>query len=148
MILDSLRNKEQYYALCPRFKQAFEWLEATDLASLSSGRHIIDGDDIFVNVSQLNLRPRSEAALEVHNEYIDIQVVVGGVEEFGWSPRESLTAPRAEFDKSNDIGFYKDEPKTYYTVREGEFCILMPQDAHAPMLGEGFVKKLIFKVRK
>ena len=29
-----------------------------------------------------------------------------------------------------------------------EFTILMPEDAHAPMLGNGFVKKLIIKVRK
>lgn len=148
MILDSLRNKELYYALCPRFKRAFEWLEATDLASLATGRHTIDGDDIFVNVSEIELKPRSQAALEVHDDYIDIQVVAGGVEEFGWSPREALTTPREEFDKSKDIGFYSDVPKTFYTVREGEFCILMPQDAHAPMLGEGVVKKMIFKVRK
>lgn len=148
MILDSLRNKELYYTLCPRLKKAFDWLETADTAALTPGRYTIDGDDVFVNVSELTLRPRSQAALEVHDEYIDIQVVLGGTEEFGWSPREALTTPRAEFDKSKDIGFYEDVPKTFYTVREGEFCILMPQDAHAPMLGEGFVKKLIFKVRK
>ncbi len=85
MILDSLRNKELYYPLCPRFKKAFEWLEATDIASLATGRHAIDGDDIFVNVSELDLRPRSAAALEVHDKYIDIQIVAGGAEEFGWS---------------------------------------------------------------
>ena len=148
MILDTLQNRECYYSLSPRLRTAFEWLDNTDVASLEVGRHSIDGDDIFVNVSELDLRPRSAAALEVHNEYIDIQVVFGGEEEFGWSPRSAVTSPRTEFDVEKDIQFFEDEPQTFYTVREGQFTILMPQDAHAPMLGEGHVRKLIFKVRR
>ncbi len=148
MILDSLRNKELYYPLCPRFRKAFEWIESTDLKALAVGRHAIDGDDIFVNVSELDLRPRSAAALEVHDKYIDIQIVVGGTEEFGWSERRLLESPRSEFDVEKDIRFYTDTPQTFYTVHEGEFTILMPEDAHAPMLGEGHVRKLIIKVRR
>lgn len=148
MILDTLKNRELYYTLSPRLRRAFEWLEQTDVATLAVGRHDIDGDDIFVNVSELDLRPRSAAALEVHNEYIDIQVVFGGIEEFGWSPRSVVKLPREEFDSNKDIQFFEDIPQTFYTVREGEFTILMPEDAHAPMLGEGHVRKLIFKVRK
>lgn len=148
MILDTLQNRELYYTLSPRLRRAFEWLEQTDVTALAPGRHDIEGDDIFVNVSELDLRPRSAAALEVHNKYIDIQVVFGGVEEFGWSPRSAVQLPRAEFDSDKDIQFFDDIPQTFYSVREGEFTILMPEDAHAPMLGEGHVRKLIFKVRK
>ena len=148
MILDTLQNRELYYTLSPRLRRAFEWLEQTDVMALAPGRHDIEGDDIFVNVSELDLRPRSAAALEVHNKYIDIQVVFGGVEEFGWSPRSAVQLPRAEFDCEKDIQFFQDVPQTFYSVREGEFTILMPEDAHAPMLGEGHVRKLIFKVRK
>lgn len=148
MILDSLKNKERYYVLCPRFQKAFEWIESQDLANLPTGRHSIDGDDIFVNVSELELRPREKAALEVHNEYIDIQVVIKGVEEFGWAPRSSVKHEREAFDTTNDIGFYTDVPEMFYTMHEGEFCILLPEDAHAPMLGNGPIKKLIVKVRK
>ena len=148
MILDTLQNRERYYALAPRLRKAFEWLDTADIASLEVGRHDIDGDDIFVNVSELDLRPREQAALEVHNEYIDIQVLFGGEEEFGWSPRSALTMPREEFDSERDIQFFLDKPQTFYTVREGEFTILMSEDAHAPMLGQGHVRKLIFKVRR
>ncbi len=148
MILDTLQKRECYYSLSPRLRTAFEWLDKTDVSTLAVGRHDIDGDNIFVNVSELELRPREEAALEVHNEYIDIQIVFGGVEEFGWSPRSAIKLPRSEFDTTKDIQFFDDTPQTFYTVREGEFTILMPQDAHAPMLGSGHVRKLIFKVRK
>lgn len=148
MILDTLQNRELYYFLSPRLRQAFEWLDRTNVASLEVGRHDIDGDDIFVNVSELDLRPRSEAALELHREYIDIQVVFGGEEEFGWSPKSVVATPRAEFDIERDIQFFLDTPQTFYTVREGQFTILTPEDAHAPMLGTGHVRKLIFKVRR
>ena len=148
MILDTLKNRELYYPLCSRLRTAFEWLDRTDVSALAVGRHEIDGNDIFVNVSELELRPRSAAALEVHNEYIDIQVVFGSQEEFGWSPRSAVGSPRAEFDNEKDIQFFDDVPQTFYTVREGEFTILTPEDAHAPMLGTGHVRKLIFKVRK
>lgn len=147
MILDSLRNKQMYYGMSPRIRKAFEWLETADLAGLTVGKHAIDGDDIFVNVSELELRPRTLAALEVHNQYIDIQIVLGGEEEFGWSPRHTLTQPRGEFNAEKDIAFFEDKPETFYSLHEGEFTILMPQDAHAPMLGSGFVRKMIIKVK-
>ena len=148
MILDSLKNKAQYAVLHPRFQTVFDFIDSHDLASMECGRHDIDGDNIFVNVSELELRPRSAAALEVHNEYIDIQVVFGGEEEFGWSPRSELKTPREEFDTERDIQFFLDTPQTFYSVREGQFTILLPEDAHAPMLGSGHVRKLIFKVRR
>ena len=148
MILDTLQNRELYYTFSPRLRKAFERLDATDVTALEVGRHDIDGNDIFVNVSELDLRPRSEAALELHREYIDIQVVFGGKEEFGWSPRSAVKSPRAEFDTEKDIQFFLDTPQTFYTVHEGEFTILTPEDAHAPMLGNGHVRKLIFKVRR
>ena len=118
MILDTLQNRECYYSLSPRLRTAFEWLDNTDVASLEVGRHSIDGDDIFVNVSELDLRPRSAAALEVHNEYIDIQVVFGGEEEFGWSPRSAVTSPRTEFDVEKDIQFFEDEHCCTFTHNE------------------------------
>ncbi len=32
-------------------------------------------------------------------------------------------------------------------LRPGQFCIVYPEDAHAPMIGEGTERKLICKVR-
>ena len=146
MILDSIKNAERYYALNPLIKSVFDYLRSTDVRALEDGRHDIDGDNLFVNVSTLELRPLDAAHLEAHNRYIDIQVVVEGEEHFGWSERKSCTKPEGRFDEERDIIFYSDTPQTYYKVREEQFTILYPEDAHAPMLGKGMVKKLIFKV--
>ncbi len=148
MILDSIKNAERYYSLNPRFKAAFDFLATCNPGTLAAGKHQIVGDEVFVNVQELELKPRYEAALEVHNKYTDIQVVIGGIgkEEFGWSERRDCKKAKTEFDTEKDVQFFSDEPQMFYTLREGQFTILMPEDAHAPMLGSGQVKKLIFKV--
>lgn len=146
MILDSIDNGARYYVLHPYLKVVFDYLRNTNVAELEPGRHDIDGDRLFVNVSHIDLRPMDAAHLEVHNRYIDVQVVIEGEEFFGWSERRECQKPEGEFDDERDILFFSDMPQTYYKVREGEFTILYPEDAHAPMLGEGKVKKLIFKV--
>lgn len=150
MILDSIKNAELYYSLNPRLKAAFDFLATCNTKTIAPGKHQIVGDEVFVNVMELDLKPRYDALLEVHDKYIDIQVIVGGStkEEFGWSERKDCKKAKGEFDTERDVQFYTDEPQTFYTLREGQFTILMPEDAHAPMLGNGPIKKMIFKVLK
>ena len=52
------------------------------------------------------------------------------------------------FLTEKDIQFFDDVPQTYYTLCPGQFTVLFPEDGHAPMVGEGIVRKIIFKVRK
>ena len=149
MILDSLKNKEQYAALHPRFKQVFDFIDNTDVAALECGRHDIDGDNIFVNVQELDLKARSEARLELHRKYIDIQLLLDGpAEVFGWSEKKDCLTPETDFDEAKDIQLFTDIPQCFYTVAKGQFSILFPEDGHAPMLGQGRVKKCIFKIAK
>ncbi len=147
MILDSLKNRARYEALHPRFKEVFDYIESHDLLAMECGRYDIDGDNIFVNVQELDLRPTSEARLELHRKYIDIQVVLNdAVELFGWSEKKDCLKPEAEFDDQKDVQFFTDVPQCFYSVVKGQFSILYPEDGHAPMLGEGRVKKCIFKI--
>ncbi|MDD3108449.1 MAG: YhcH/YjgK/YiaL family protein [Alistipes sp.] len=149
MILDTFEHRASYYNLAPRMQQAFEALAALDLHALSDGRHEIDGSHIYMTVSHTPLREPQQAPLEAHNRYIDIQILVEGTEEgFGWSPRGALKAPVGVFDTAQDIQFFEDTPVTYYTLRPGEFTIFMPQDAHAPMIGQGMIHKIIVKVER
>lgn len=149
MIFDSLKNCALYYSLHPRLKRAFELIEATDWSALEAGCHELEGRDIFVNVMDVALKRPEEAKLEVHDAYIDIQVLVqGACETFGWSERGALRQPLGEFNREKDIRFFDDVPQTCCTLRPGQFTILMPEDAHAPMIGEGRVRKIIVKVRR
>ena len=89
----------------------------------------------------------ADAALEVHDRYIDIQIVLSGREGFGWKDRSRCAAPRGAMNTEKDVMFYDDEPSTYFTLGEGEIGIFFPQDAHAPLVGDGRVKKAVVKVK-
>ncbi len=148
MILDSLKNCAAYYSLHPRLERAFELVAQKDWTTMEPGIHELDGKDIFVNLMERELKVKEDAKLEVHNEYIDIQILIsGGVEAFGWTDRADLKKPQADFNPEKDIQFFDDEPQTYYTMKPGQFTIFMPQDGHAPMVGTGVARKIIVKVR-
>lgn len=148
MILDSLKNSDLYLSINPRFKAAFDFFANTDMVNIEAGIHKIDGDDLFVNVVEGEFKLAKDAKLEVHNVYIDIQVLIcGEKEDFGWSERVDMKEPQSEFNSEKDVQFFDDKPQVYYTLKNGQFTILFPEDSHAPMIGEGGVKKAIFKVR-
>ncbi len=149
MILDSLKNAALYYGVSPRMKKAFELMASTDWTTVEPGVHELDGRDIYVNVMERGLKTKEAAKLEVHNDYIDIQMLIAGkCESFGWSERCNLKQPQGEFNTEKDIQLFDDVPQTYYTLYPGQFTVLFPEDGHAPMVGEGTVRKIIFKVRK
>ena len=125
MILDSINNAERYYALLPRLEQVFNYLATTDLKALEVGRHDIMGDELFVNVSELELRPLEAAHLEVHNRYLDVQVVVEGEEYFGWSERKDCKNMEGEFDTERMARVLLDE---YRSSKLGKFTLEIPEE--------------------
>src|SRR4030067_694981 len=84
MILSTLSQSSRYATLHPLFPRAFEYIRNTDLLVLAPGRYPIAGDDLFVIVEHVPGRTRAEAKLECHRRYIDIQLVLEGVDEMGW----------------------------------------------------------------
>lgn len=157
MIYDKLgrSSTERYGVLHPLFTKALDYvmLRFEELLDPETdGRHTLIGDDLFVIVGDNPHKSESEAKLEVHNQYVDIQVVLAGVERFGWRSRESCLRPQGEFDPERDILFYDDRPSGLVTVNAGEFVIFFPEDAHAPLIappdsGQPGSRKAIVKVR-
>ncbi len=146
MIVDSLKLAARYYAANPRLKKAFEYLASVDPVAMPEGRYEIQGEEVYMMISERDLKPIDQEKPEAHDKYIDIQVVVSGQEGFGWLPREACTAPKGEMDPVKDILFYGDRSQTYFTLVPGQFAVFFPWDTHAPLLGEGKVKKAVIKV--
>ena len=146
-MLDRLDQSVRYAELHPSFRRAFEFLRATELTSLAPGRHEIDGDAIYLSVDHVAGRGRDGVRLESHREHIDIQLTIEGTEQIGWRPRAWCTDIDGAFDSNRDIGFYRDRPDTWLVLPVGTFAIFFPEDAHAPLAGDGPVRKAIVKVR-
>lgn len=149
MILDSLSNAGKYAGLNPLFAKAFAYINSVDLASLEVGKFDIDGENLRGIVSDKNgvKAEESTAKFECHNAHIDIQVCIRGKETLGWKPRNTCVAPRGEYNAEKDVLFYDDAPDMFFGMTDNQFAIFYPEDVHAPMIGEGEIKKMVIKVK-
>ncbi len=135
------------YEQNPNYIKALEYIKHTDLNSLETGKHFIDGDKLFVNINDSQLKTPEQARLEVHDKYIDIQIPLSKDESFGVKPRSECREPEGEFNTEKDILFYKDKDWKTVSVKAGEMIVFAPETAHAPLIGEGSIHKAIFKVK-
>ena len=146
MILSALSQTSRYAALHPLFQQAFDYMRDTDLNALAPGRYPIVGDELFAIVEQAPGKTKEMAKLEAHRKYIDIQLVLDGDERMGWKPLADCLNPVSEHSEEKDIRFFHDAPASWIAVPPDHFCIFFSEDAHAPLVGEGQIRKVIFKV--
>ncbi|MCM1176614.1 MAG: YhcH/YjgK/YiaL family protein [Clostridium sp.] len=130
----------------PYYAKAIEFMENTDLNALELGKHLIDGENLFVNIVDSQMKTPQQARLEVHDRYIDIQVPLSKAETYGVKPRSACQEPDGEFNTEKDILFYKDPVEETITAQPGEAVTFAPETAHAPLIGEGTIHKAIFKV--
>lgn len=144
MILDRLANGSRYVALHPGFWRAFRFLEQ-QAGSLPDGRHAIDADRLFVILGRDAGKGSAAARLEAHRRYIDIQYVIEGTERIGWKPTPECTVESA-YDPPKDIAFFAGPPHTWLELSAGMFVVFFPEDAHAPLAGQGSVRKAVVKV--
>lgn len=146
MILSTLTQADRYAALHPQFSRAFEYIRCTDLYALAPGHHPIAGNDLFAIVEHAQGRSREEAKLECHRKYIDIHLVLEGSEEMGWKPLHDCHAPIGEYSAERDILFFHDAPASWVSTPPSAFCIFFPDDPHAPLVGSGHIRKVVFKI--
>lgn len=131
----------------PYYIEAMDFIRTHDLILLAAGRYAIDGDNLYLNIVDAQMRPSVEARLEVHDRYIDVQVPLSCQETFGIKSRAECTEPDGSMDTEKDIMFFNDVIDTFVNVRPGEVMVFPPDTAHAPLIGEGHIRKAIFKVR-
>ena len=147
MIKDSIKNASVYTGIHPGIDKALVTIANGDFRNWDIGRHDILGDDIFCLIQEYETKP--EGRLEAHNEYIDIQVVLKGIERIGYADRSSLT-PDGNFDESADVGFFEGNGDPVF-LKEGDFAIFFQGDSHAPGLNSGDepcnVRKAVYKIR-
>ena len=148
MIIDTLSNASKYASLNPLFAKAFDFINQNDIAALENGTiQIEEGLKVIVSTGNGKTRETSLAKFECHDKNIDIQVCVKGLETMAWKPREKCVTPNGDYNPEKDVRFFNDTPDMDFQLTDGQFVIFYPEDVHAPMIGEGEIKKLVFKVK-
>ncbi|WP_299757493.1 YhcH/YjgK/YiaL family protein [uncultured Pontibacter sp.] len=146
MVLDKLSNTARYTCMHPLFAQAFSYLQETDLASIATGVHEIDGKNLFAIISEDKGIAKENAKLEVHRKYIDIQYVISGTDHMGWKDLAECSQPNDPYNEARDAAFFPDKTQNWFDVPAGSFTIFYPDDAHAAMITDQVVRKVVLKI--
>ena len=147
MILAHLNDSDRYASLHPLFKQLFDYVKAHDFTHVPAERIVLDGDRLFINGADVTLKSPEKQVLEVHRRYIDVHFPLSREEIMGWSSLSVLaTESMQPFNEEDDFAVYAERAQSYLTIHPGEFAIVWPEDAHAPIIGQGALRKLIAKV--
>ncbi len=108
-----------------------EKVRKNDLLSLPLGRYELDDGSYYLVQEYLSM-DESECRLEAHRRFVDVQMVIKGEEVIKTCSLDNLEIEE-EYSESKDVIFFK-SPKEMKEnlLRDGEYLILYPEDAHKP----------------
>ena len=132
MITDTLAHLARYRGLHKNLDTAIDWLETHDVAALPLGRTVIEGDAVFVNVMEAELRDAEGAAFEYHRRYADLQIDLTGAERWDWAAEGTYLVPNAPYDPDSDAGLGTAPEQASGTLGEGRFALFLPGEPHKP----------------
>ena len=147
MIIDNLKNIEKYKEISPRVAEFLKTLSK----DTPVGHYEIE-DGAFANVDVYTTKLHKDCKLEAHKNYIDIQMLLDGVEELDYTAVEGLKV-REAYDKNRDVMFFETPQKALDKVvlQENKFAFIYPHEAHQPQMARcgqpQEVKKVVVKIR-
>jgi biofilm protein TabA len=146
-------NKQElarhYHAHQQWWDKAFTFIKENDLSTYRPGIYPIDGNNVFVKVTEMPSKDVDQTIWESHRNYLDIQFVIKGKEKMGIAPISSATASQS-YDEVKDLTLYKNAHGNFYLAEPGTFFIFFPSDAHRPGIkadGCAVVKKIVVKIK-
>ena len=150
MVIDDLSNASKYYGVSPYVAKALKWLEANrnEFAKMENGQYEIDGTDVYGIVNSYDTKSIGDCGWEAHIRYCDIHYSVSGSERIGYAHKSRMLEIQ-EYNPDKDYALYTGAGD-WNTIHEGSFCLLLPEDIHAPgaIAGEHstHLKKVVIKL--
>ena len=146
MICDTLDQLHLYKGLHKNLNTAIEFLAAHPLDTLPLGRTEVDGDEVFINVMDADLKPHTGSHAEYHRLYADLQIDLTGGEGWGYT-----NIPGKEIGEfTGDCGFQDSASVVTGALGEGRFVLFFPGELHRPgveMPGCDRVRKAVVKIK-
>ena len=145
MIVSNLENAAKYRNIDGKIAACVEYAAQLH-ADTPCGRYEVS-EDVYVNVMEYTPKPSSEATIETHDVYADLQLVLSGEEFMGYISDKDVL-PAVAYDKEKDIAMWKGNI-SLIPLRAGDFALFFPKEPHAPSLHKtsGTVKKAVFKIK-
>ncbi|MDD4816759.1 MAG: YhcH/YjgK/YiaL family protein [Victivallaceae bacterium] len=152
MIYDDFANFDRYRAVAPEVWDRVKSFLIKASQSAAPGRFQIVGDDCFANVAEYETGTPDCSKLEVHDEYLDIQLTMRGRERIHCRDCGDLEEV-VPYSLEKDIAFYRMTPDnvTDIIIGDGKFAVFFPGEGHLPGCeaeGPCRVLKIIVKINR
>lgn len=136
--------------LHPVLQQALTQAVAAKPQDKAPGRYELQGKNVFMNVMQFVTQQPEQKKAELHEQYIDIQVLLAGEERilFGMTDSARQCDEMHVEDDYQLCSEIADEQAI--VLKPGRFAIFMPGEPHKPgcvVQAPMDIKKVVIKVR-
>lgn len=147
MIKGSLSELTSETVIDNKINSGLNYLKNTNISELKDGKYVIS-DNMYVNIQTYTTK--NDADYEAHRLYADIQYIISGEENIGVTDYSSCSTTKV-YNEESDIEFLKGDGE-YINLKEGEYLILYPEDAHKPSisvdkLNPAKVRKAVVKIK-
>jgi len=147
---DKLEFNKQYHVNKAGWDKAFAFMKDHNLDSLKTGKYVIDGENVFADITDKPSSELKDAKWHSHRLYCDIIYVIHGQEKIGIASIKGAPV-LIPFSKKGDSQFYNQYMKgNYYNSNPDTFFILLPSDVHRPFIqveGCTYVKRIRIKIK-
>lgn len=146
MIHAKLKDAAAYRGIHPLLDKALELMSTEYLAQVPYDTRYIEGEDLYVTRFDYETIPLEESFFEAHRLYLDIHVMIRGSERVDISHPDTLSL----YENKVDFYAYHGDAEQTLTLREGDFLVVFPGDAHRIKVSIGqsqSVSKVVFKLR-
>ncbi|MBD0831598.1 YhcH/YjgK/YiaL family protein [Aestuariibaculum sediminum] len=150
MILDKIENINMYTGTHKYLDKALKYISNTNFLGMEEGAYVVEGDRIYAIIKSCQTKRVFEKTqiLEGHMKYIDIHFLIKGKEQVGiklLSEQKQIKAYTSEGDYALYESLFD-----IFTLNEGMFVILFPDDIHLPEITSckiSDIKKVVVKVK-
>lgn len=150
MIIAHLRDLP-IYGHIPFLSEISAFLASHELGTFAQGDYEIRGQDLYFRVLRYAPKDPSEVSLETHQQYIDIHILLEGIEVIPTASAEHLV-PVTQYDPKTDMQLFTASTYVSEIVMQPQmWAVFFPGESHASKrYGEqnSAVKKIVFKIRK
>lgn len=149
MITGNIHQLELVPYLPAKLREAIEYVKANITADTPLGKHDVDGNNVFVLISNDSTEAFEQRRAEYHAKYLDIQIVLNGVEGMTFSNLPAGT-PDTDWLADKDIAFLSaGEQEKTFVMQPGDFVVFFPGEVHKPLCAVGEparVRKAVVKI--
>lgn len=150
MIIDSIQNMPRYFSRVRELEDVYSLICSQKINNLPLGKLTIN-PRVYLNKEEYFGVQPYEKQFEVHQEHIDVQIVINGIEEIDVLFNDGFCKEIKEKQSENDISFvdYSGGDVSRFILKNSLFIIIFPYELHKPCISinNELITKVVFKIK-